>query len=162
MQRGMTRVLLFALGLVLGYGIAFYAGQDEGVARFRGTPAGGPDSPVLVVLVEEHADVDAVEEAVGRWSILAREPDSIALVEGRVVATTHAAAEKALTLAGWSDRPLEIIGSLSRDRPERREGSGRPAEAGGVDLEALQRKPTLTSGEAIALLRAIDTGELPF
>jgi hypothetical protein len=123
---------------------------------------GSGEEPILVFLVGSREGVEIVKRAVDPERIVVETPDAIALVEGRMVATDAHAVSQPLMDAGWSDRSLELL-SVPRDDGRRRRGGEQPSEADAARmarLTELMNKPTLTSGEAMVVLQAMNDGLL--
>ena len=121
----------------------------------------GPDK-VLVFLVEENAGVDRVRRAVDPSRIVWSTPDAVALKEGRIVAAGHASVGDVITKAGWIDLEIEIFTVAERDMPS--SGAGKGELSPDVDSERMARlrelitKPTLSNGEQILVLKAMNDG----
>jgi len=117
------------------------------------------EEPVLVFLVGHRSGVAALKAAVDPSRILAESPDAVALAEGRVVATDPSAVAAPLLAAGWGDRPVELLAV-----PRRRESAD--ADAAEVDDERMARlmelvkKPSLSYGEAMVVMQAMNDGLL--
>ena len=119
-------------------------------------------SRVLVFLVGGPAGVDHVRKAVSPDRIVYATADAIALREGRIVASNAAAVSEPMNEAGWRDRPIEMF-HVQRADPLRRRSTGGEGAAD-VDpdrmakLRSLVNKPTLTYGEQIFVLQAMNDG----
>jgi len=120
---------------------------------------GAKPEPVLVFLVGDRRGVEVMRRAVDPARIVAESPDAIALVEGRMVATTPEAVSAPLMQAGWQDREIELL------KVPRNDGLRRPSRGGtaGDDprmakLVELMNKPELSQGGALFVLQAMNDG----
>ncbi len=124
---------------------------------------GEKSETVLVFLVGSRWGVETVKKSVDPARIVAETPDAIALVEGRMVAVDAAAVSEPLMLAGWADRQLELL-QVPRDDGLRRSGKKGTGEQSEEDAARMDRitelmnKPSLTQGEALFVLNAMDDG----
>ncbi|MGH0035147.1 MAG: hypothetical protein ACQGVK_08955 [Myxococcota bacterium] len=122
---------------------------------------GAGEEPVLIFLVGSRGGVESVKQAVDPARIVAESPDAIALAEGRMVATTADAASAPLMAAGWGDREIELFVVAKNDGLDRKARSGK---GGGSDdprfgrLMELMNKPTLSRGEALFVMQAMNDG----
>ncbi len=121
---------------------------------------GAEEEPVLIFLVGSRQGVETLKRAVDPSRIVAESPDAVALVEGRMVATHADAVAAPLTAAGWTDRKLEILQVPRRDplRGSRREGAGAADDPRMQRLNELMSKPTLSYGEALFVMNAMNDG----
>jgi hypothetical protein len=127
---------------------------------------GESEERVLVFLVGSRDRVGQVRAAVHPDRIVVETPDAFALREGRIVAVDVDAVPAPYTEAGWMDREIEIMylqrvewWKAERSRsssPERRGGEADAARQ--ARLRALMQKGTLTAGEQIFLLQAMNDG----
>jgi len=113
--------------------------------------------PVMVMLVGNVEGVDAVRAAVDPDRIVASTPEAFALIEGRIVATSIAAASGPLNRAGWASRNIEIVVSPQKLTPgfakkATASGAGRPEDP----FAALKDEDSLTSAQSLKLLKAMD------
>lgn len=120
------------------------------------------DDRVLVFLVGGREGVERVRRSVHPSRVAFSSPDAIALVEGRIVAAGQDAVGEALMTAGWIDRDIEIFTVARRDiLPAKHAGGGANEN---VDPERLARlnelvkKPTLSYGEQLFVLQAMNDG----
>jgi hypothetical protein len=149
---GSSAVVVLALGL-------FVALERPGWLPL----VGGEQKPVLIFLVGNRSGVELVKKAVDPARVVAQTPDAFALAEGRMVATNPSAISEPLMAAGWSDRQLEIFSLPKNDGLNRgRKGKG---SAGSDDprmgrLMELMNKPTLSQGEALFVMQAMNDGLL--
>ncbi|MEE8582155.1 MAG: hypothetical protein V3T33_11265 [Myxococcota bacterium] len=120
-----------------------------------------PPPPVVTVfLVGDRRAVSMMRSALDPARIVAETPDAIALIEGRVIAANVEAVSDPVNQAGWAERKIELF-TLRRDNGLERGRKG--ARGGEMDerrtrLNELAKKPTLTPGEAIFVLNAMDDG----
>jgi hypothetical protein len=127
---------------------------------------GSSDERVLVFLVGHRDRVAHVRASVDPDRIVVATPDAIALREGRIVAVDADSVPAPYTEAGWMDREIEIM-HLQRvewwrgERTARavvRSGEGEADAARVARLQELLQKGTLTAGEQIFLLQAMNDG----
>jgi hypothetical protein len=149
---GSTAVVVLALGLFVA------------LERPSWLPViGGEQEPVLIFLVGNRSGVELVKKAVDPARIVAQTPNALALAEGRMVATDASAVSEPLMAAGWGDRQIEIFTVPKKDGLNRgRKGKG---GAGSDDprmgrLMELMNKPTLSQGEALFVMQAMNDGLL--
>ena len=121
------------------------------------------EPPVMVFLVGNRGGVELMKRAVDPARIVAESPDAIALVEGRIIATSPSAVSDPIMQAGWSARRIEIFtlpknDGLNRGRSASRQGRQRDPRMG--RLMELINKPTLSQSEAVFALQAMDDGLL--
>ena len=158
---GVSQTPALALGAFVAAGVVLLMSSSS----LRGWSFGGGEAmpetrPVLVFLLPGESDVDTVREAIDSSRIVAHTQQGFAVREGRIVATGHSAAGTLLTLASWTDRPLELY--VPSSTPVRRSGArGEPesdadGSSAGINIAELARKPTLTPFEALAFLKAMD------
>lgn len=125
--------------------------------------AGGDDGRILVFLVGSSSGVDQVRKAVDPGRIAYSTPHAVALVEGRIIAANQDAVGEPLMEAGWIDREIEIFTVAKRDILPKRNPEGGAANKD-VDperlerLNALVRKDTLSYGEQMFVLQAMNDG----
>lgn len=122
----------------------------------------GRGTPVLVILLEEKAAVDALRAAIATERVVSGASQGFALygADGRgrrIVASGYEAVGPLLEEAGWLDAAIEVATPPSLPGPDvdplqRRRERGR----GIHDLALLAAKPTLTQAEALRLLEAIE------
>ena len=119
-------------------------------------------APILVFLVGDAAAVNAVKRAVDPSRIVAETDDAFALAEGRMIAAGPEAVSEPLTAAGWIDRKVELL-----PLPKRRETVAASGEGGGSSedprfdrLMELMNKKTLSHGEALFVMNAMNDGLL--
>jgi len=148
-------------------GMAMVVVLSAGVLVVLESPAWLPDGlsrgngdRVLVFLVGDPDGVDRVRRAVDPARVVYADEQSIALVEGRIVAANVAAVSLPMNAVGWRDRSIEIFHVERAEREKSRRGAGAPD----VDpermakLRALVKKPTLSYGEQVFVLQAMNDG----
>jgi hypothetical protein len=124
-------------------------------------PYYGRSERVMVFLVGSRSGVERVRKAVDSSRIVASTPDAIALIEGRIVAVDATAVEGPYKQAGWMDRDLEFFHVQKADHLKASRHVGEGVE---VDPERLARlrqlvhKPTLSAGEQMFVLQAMNDG----
>jgi hypothetical protein len=104
---------------------------------------------VLVIVVGTEANVEAVHRSVSPGRIVAHSDSGLAVTPQRLIVESLESAGEILMMAGWSNRPLEIV-----------DIKGRPREDNVVDEKqarnnSLMKKATLTQGEAYFLLNSM-------
>jgi len=119
------------------------------------------DPPILVFLVGDARAVAHLREVVADERVVVESPRAVAMVEERIVAADADAASDLLNRADWVERDVELFTVAPKDwLGTRRRG---PA-AGDVDPERLARlreiarKPTLSAGEQMLVLQAMNEG----
>ena len=122
---------------------------------------GQPEEPILIFLVGDADSVAIVKRAIDPSRIVAETPDAIALVEGRMIVSGPEAVSQPLTAAGWVDREIELI-----PVPKARETLAAGKAGNDSDdprferLMELMNKPTLSQGEALFVMQAMNDGVL--
>ena len=101
---------------------------------------------MLVIVVETQGNLDIVRRAVSTDRVVASSSTGLAIEPQRLIVTSLESAGEILTMAGWQDRPLEIVDLGRRIRNDA------PAAKNLEGIAALVNKPTLTRGEAYRLL----------
>jgi len=146
--------------VVFGVGLVLASGGVSVPVSCSGLVASEP--PVLVVVLGSRDAVDDVRRALRPEHIVADSGGAVAVAGGRILAADLAAASEPLNRAGWADRPVEILRVRPRDpRPGSAVGSETaPAPGSAEHLAALVQKPTLSRGEQLAVLRALNEGAL--
>jgi hypothetical protein len=141
------RGLLVGLCLGLTLGWLLWSGHGPEIPRWAGGLRGA--DTVLVIVVHSRANLEAIRRSVSPDRIVARSEAGLAIAPQRVVVTSLELAGDLLTLAGWSDRALEIVDLGRRSRNEAA-GNKRLSR-----VAALMNKETLTLGEAYSLLSSM-------
>lgn len=119
---------------------------------------------VLVFLVGDPRGVDRVRSSVDPGRIVWSTPEAVALKEGRIVAAGQHAVGEPIKEAGWMDREIEIFTVAKRDILPPRGGGMQDGNGEEVDPERLARlrelvkKPTLSYGEQLFVLQAMNDG----
>lgn len=148
---GMAMVVILSAGVLVV--LESPAWLPDGLSRRQ-------DDRVLVFLVGGSEGVDRVRRAVDPARVVYADEQSVALVEGRIVAASVAAVSLPMNAVGWRDRSIEIF---HVERAERKTSPGREGTTD-VDpermakLRALVKKPTLTYGEQVFVLQAMNDG----
>lgn len=140
---------------------SFVALEGENVGQTLGLIE--QDEPVLVFSIPHPDQFAKVRAAVSPDRILWEDEDGMALAGQRIYVTdvTHAGA--IIKQAGWIDQPIQIVGLGSVDEDddaESEDGSATPMdrEARVKRLRGLVNKPTLTRGEQMFVLSAMNEG----
>lgn len=119
---------------------------------------------VLVFLVGGTDGVDHVRSSVDPARIVWSTPEAVALKEGRIVAAGQHAVGEPIKQAGWMDRDIEIFTVARRDLLPAKGGGSKDASGAEVDPERMARlrelvnKPTLSYGEQVFVLQAMNDG----
>ncbi len=129
-------------------------------------PVYGEQERVMVFLVGSQAGVEHVKRAVNPDRIVASTPEALALIEGRIIATNAEAVSEPLTMAGWIDHEIEIFTVAKEDHLKDARaksgcasGSCNDADPERMEkLQALMQKETLTYGEQMFVLQAMNDG----
>ena len=135
----------FCLGLAVGW--LSWSGDSRAVHQWADSLQGR--DAVLVIAVETQGNLDAVRRAVSKDRIVASSKTGFAIHPQRLVVTSLESAGELLTMAGWQDRPLEIVDVGRRLRED--DVADKQLES----IASLMNKPTLTRGEAYRLLRSM-------
>jgi hypothetical protein len=104
---------------------------------------------VLVIVVGTRENVEVIHRSVSPDRIVAHSDTGLAIAPQRLVVESLESAGEILTIAGWSDRPLEILNF------ERRQPENNGADEKLTRINSLMKKPTLTQGEAYFLLNSM-------
>ena len=119
------------------------------------------DEPVLVFTIPNPKHLASIRKAVKADRILEEDDNGIALHGGRVYVNDMSEAGKLISRAGWVERPIQIV-SLGVDETEEAEESGtQPKMTREEKLEKLRglvNKPTLSRGEQMFVLSAMNDG----
>jgi len=116
--------------------------------------------PVLVFVVPQPESARRIRAAVSKDRVVWEGEDGFALVGERVVTSSFEAAGEVIKGAGWLDRPIRIV-TLEADPAEDSEAdAGSPAstEARRKRLLELVNQPTLSRGEQMFVLQAMNDG----
>lgn len=148
---GMAMVVILSAGVLVV--LESPAWLPDGLSRRQ-------DDRVLVFLVGGSEGVDRVRRAVDPARVVYADEQSVALVEGRIVAVNVAAVSLPMNAVGWRDRSIEIfhVERAERKRSPGREGTTDVDPERMAKLRALVRKPTLTYGEQVFVLQAMNDG----
>ena len=119
---------------------------------------------VLVFLVGDVGGVDRVRSSVDPARIVWSSDEAVALKEGRIVAAGQHAVGEPIKEAGWMDREIEIFTVAKRDILPPKGGGMKDGNGEEVDpermarLQELVKKPTLSYGEQLFVLQAMNDG----
>lgn len=142
-------------GLVM---FSFLAFEGKDVAQELGLVE--EDEPVLIFTIPHPDHFASVRKAIRDDRILYEDELGFTLHGGRVYVPDVSQAGALIKTSGWTDQPIQIV-SLGMD-------SGEPEEAGSqhpmtpeerhARLLELVKKPTLTRGEQMFVLHAMNDG----
>lgn len=145
--------------VLLGFALLFVAlERPSWLPRALSAPA---EAPVLVFLVGDRAGIERVRRAVDPTRIVHESDDALALDPGRILATDVSAVSRPLGEAGWTDRRIEIFHVERADPFERPEEGPAGVETDPERLARLRelvKKPTLSYGEQLFVLQAMNEG----
>ena len=145
-RRDLAGVLIgVCLGLLIGW--LLWSGDSRAIQQWAGSLQG--KDAVLVIAVKTQANLDAVRSAVSKDRIIASSQTGFAIDPQRIVVTSLEFAGELLTMAGWQDRPLQIVAVERRLRED--DGADKKL----TDTASLMNKPTLTRGEVYRLLKSM-------
>jgi hypothetical protein len=146
--------LLFA-ALIMG---TFVALEGERIGKEMGLIEG---DPVLVFVVPQPENKQRIRTAVSEERVVWEGEAGFALVGERVVTSSFEQAGEVIKGAGWLDRPIRIV-TLQADPEEEgaESDAGSPAsrEARRKRLLELVNQPTLSRGEQMFVLQAMNDG----
>jgi hypothetical protein len=146
--------LLFA-ALIMG---TFVALEGERIGKEMGLIEG---DPVLVFVVPQPENKQRIRTAVSKERVVWEGEAGFALVGERVVTSSFEQAGEVIKGAGWLDRPIRIV-TLQADPEEEgaESDAGSPAsrEARRKRLLELVNQPTLSRGEQMFVLQAMNDG----
>lgn len=157
MRSGAFQAGALLAALILG---TFVALEGENVAREMGFVEG---ATVLVFVVPAEENVHRIRSAVRNDRLVWEGEAGFALVGERVVTSSLDRAGDVIEEAGWIDRPIQVV-TLEADMSERDESepqdrnSPRSREERLARLRDLVHKPTLTRGEQLFVLQAMNDG----
>lgn len=146
-------------GMVAGLAIGLVTGWlswGEGVASAQEwIGSARTQNSVLVISVETEQRLADVRQAVKQQRVVASSEAGFALesqgVE-RVVVRSLESAGEILAMAGWQDRPLEIV-AIGRRVRSVDDSDSKTDQA--TRIATLANKPTLTRGEAYLVLKSL-------
>jgi hypothetical protein len=147
----------FKLGLAFAIlvGLTFAAFEGKHLAQQFGM---AEKDPVLVFVIPDLENARRVRAAIAEERIAWQGAQGLALSGGRVVALNLDDAGDVIEEAGWVDHPIQIV------RLENPEADAEDGLAGGdrelrlARLRSLVNKPTLTRGEQMFVLMAMNDG----
>lgn len=114
--------------------------------------------PVLVFVIPEIENARRVRAAIAPERISWQGKEGLALVGGRVVALNLDDAGEVIEGAGWVDRPIQIVRLENPAPAEGGDVEARSDEGRLARLRSLVNKPTLTRGEQMFVLMAMNDG----
>lgn len=116
------------------------------------------EEPVLVFVIPGVENARRVRAAIKPERIVWQGKEGLALAGGRVLALNLDSAGDVIELAGWVDRPIQIV-RLDDPQPEQDAASdGASREERLVRLRSLVSKPTLSRGEQMFIMSAMNDG----
>jgi hypothetical protein len=145
--------------------IVFAALVGLTVVVFEGTRLGQAvglreADPVLVFVVASPESTRRIRKAVSPERVFWEGQAGLALVGARVIASNLDDAADVIEGAGWVDRPIQIVtlDVTSSRAGEEPQADPRSTEARLARLRELVHKPTLTRGEQVFVLQAMNDG----
>ena len=154
MRSGAFRAGVLFTVLVLG---TFVALEGESLVKSMGLVEG---DPVLVFVVPRAENARRIRVAVSEERVVWEGDAGFALVGERVITSSLENAGEVIKGAGWLDRPIQIV-TLDADPEasvEADSGTPESREARLARLRELVHQPTLSRGEQIFILRAMNDG----
>ncbi|MEM9177725.1 MAG: hypothetical protein AAGC67_21145 [Myxococcota bacterium] len=143
-------------GLVV---FSFMALEGKDVAQELGLVE--EDEPVLVFEIPHPDHLASVRKAIADERVLDEGAGGFSVRSGRVYVQDVGEAGAFIARGGWVDQPVQIVG-LGMDREEEGEREGGPPamtpEERRARLFELVKKPTLTRGEQMFVLAAMNDG----
>ena len=145
--------LLFA-ALIMG---TFVALEGEQIGKTMGLVE---EDPVLVFVVPQPQNAARIRTVVSSDRIVWEGEAGFAVVGDRVITTSYDQAGEVIMGAGWIDRPIRIVTlDADPDAVEESEGGEKASpEARRQRLRDLVNKPTLSRGEQMFVLSAMNDG----
>jgi len=140
---------LVVLLLGAGYHLGWHQSLAASLPPLESLGTGEESEPVLILLLGSTESVEHLRAVVAPERVIADGRSAFALAGGRIVAADVESASDPLNAAGWTERPVQI---LTAARLAQGQAQAEPGNA----LAELARKPTLTPGEALRLLRQLD------
>lgn len=157
----------FQAGMMLAGLIFFTVAAVEGPRLGRevgliGESASEEDGLVLVFVIPDDQSARRVRAAFAPDRILWQGAEGLALVGDRIVASNLEGASEVIMQAGWIERQIRIVRLDARfDDPDGGAGAGASGQGGQsrqARLKELTNKPTLTHGEQMFILSAMNDG----
>ena len=156
----------FQLGMLLAAFvlITIVALQGDDVGSTIGLQ-GADEEPVLVFTIPHPARLARVRKVISDDRILWEGDEGFALHNGRIYVHDIRQAGDLIQTGDWVDRPVQIVGlGMDSDAPD--SGEGADGESGArlspeerlAKIRQLVNKPSLTRGEQIFLLQAMNDG----
>ena len=152
--------LQLGAGLAALVFLALVTFEGRGVGQQMGWIA--EEEPVFVFTSPHEGSFELVKAAIDPGRVVVGASDGIALEGGRLYVRDVAVAGDLIETAGWVSRPIQIVtlGMLDEAGAEAagRATSGMSREERLARLRQLVHKPTLTRGEQIFVLQAMNDG----
>jgi len=154
MRTGAFQAGLLLAALIMGTFVALEGeqlGKDMGLLE---------EDPILVFVIPQPQQAARIRSVVSPERVLWEGDAGFALVGDRVITTSFEQAGEVIMGAGWIDRPIQIV-TLDADPDEDAEaevGTQASPEARQKRLLDLVNKPTLTRGEQMFVLSAMNDG----
>jgi hypothetical protein len=142
---------LFAILVVMT--VAAFEGKN--FAKKHGV---AEQDPVLVFVIPSVENARKVRAAVAPERIALQSQKGLALMGGRVVALNLDDAGDVIEEAGWVDHPIQIVRLEDPEPAEGEQFESGSDEARLARLRSLVDKPTLTRGEQMFVLMAMNDG----
>jgi len=142
-------------GLVL---FSFMALEGKDVAQSLGLVE--EDEPVLIFTIPQPIHLAGVRRAIGNDRVLHEEGSGFVTAGMRVYVADVSQAGGLISKAGWVDQPIQIV-SLGMEDENAAETAGPPQLSDAerlTRLRSLVHKPTLTRGEQMFVLKAMNDG----
>ena len=142
-------------GLVL---FSFMALEGKDVAQELGLVE--EDEPVLVFEIPHPQHLASVRRAIADERVLEEKENGFSVHGGRVYVQDVGEAGDFIERGGWVDQPVQIVGLGMDSEDEEGEGprSAMSPEERHERLLSLVKKPTLTRGEQMFVLQAMNDG----
>ncbi len=154
MRSGAFQAGALLAALIMG---TFAALEGENLAEEMGLLEG---DPVLVFVVPLAENARRIRAAVSEERVVWEGEAGFALAGERVITSSFETAGEVIKGAGWVDRPIRIV-TLEQDleaAAESDDGRSASSEARLKRLRELVRQPTLSRGEQIFVLQAMNDG----
>jgi len=152
----------FQLGAVFAIlvTLSFVALEGEKVGQSMGLVE--DRDPVLVFTIPHPANFAKVRAAIAPDRILWENENGVALIGERIYVTDVSHAGALISKAQWVDKPIQLVG-LGMEEDDAEETGGAPPigaspEERMAHLRSLVKKPTLTRGEQMFVLSAMNDG----
>jgi len=121
------------------------------------------EDPVMVFVIPDLNNARTVRAAIQPERIALQSKQGLALIGGRVIALNLDDAGDVIEQAGWVERPIQIVRLEDPNTDEATGEDGEPVDpadraARQERLRSLVSKPTLTRGEQMFVLSAMNDG----